>query len=110
VEELRPGTVRTVTLGSDAQGLPILAILLRDHHGVIRAYRNLCRHLPVPLNAVSKDLLGRTRRHLVCATHGATYRLSDGVCIEGPCQGLSLHPLPWSERDGELFVADGSCR
>ncbi len=107
VGELSAGTVRTVTLGADAQGLPILAILLRDQDGVIRAYRNLCRHLPVPLNTVSEELLSRTRRHLVCATHGATYRLSNGACVKGPCEGLSLQPLRWSERDGELFVSDG---
>jgi nitrite reductase/ring-hydroxylating ferredoxin subunit len=108
VEELSPGTVRTAMLGSDAQGLPILAILLRDQDGVIRAYRNLCRHLPVPLDAGTGDLLSKSGRHLLCATHGATYRLSDGTCIKGPCEGLSLHPLSWVEREGELFVSYGS--
>jgi nitrite reductase/ring-hydroxylating ferredoxin subunit len=41
---------------------------------------------------------------LVCGTHGATYRLRDGHCIEGPCEGLALERLKVRSVDGDLYV------
>ena len=86
------------------QGLPVVALALRDNNGDIQVYRNLCRHLPVPLDGGTGELMHADGAHLLCGTHGATYRLHDGYCVEGPCKGLSLHALPWEERDGALYV------
>lgn len=104
-QELSPGELRRAGLGLDPQGLPVLALVVRDRSGRIHAYRNLCRHLPVPLDASARGPLSDDGRHLVCRTHGATYRLKDGYCVEGPCKGMSLHPLRWFERDGALYVS-----
>lgn len=97
--------MRTVDLGRDADGAPFVALVLRDTNGTIVAYRNLCRHLPVPLDGGTGDLLSSDRRHLVCGTHGATYRLNDGYCIEGPCEGLSLQRLSVQIRQGDVYVS-----
>lgn len=105
-EELREGVVRTVRLGDDADGIPIVALVLRDENGGIVAYRNLCRHLPVPLDGGTGDLLSADGAHLICGTHGATYRLYDGYCVDGPCEGLALHPLQVRSEAGVLFVSD----
>ena len=105
-EELRDGVIRTARLGHDADGIPIVALLLRDENGLAVAYRNLCRHLPVPLDGGTGDLLSDDGAHLVCGTHGATYRLHDGYCVEGPCEGLSLQPLYVRVNGGELYVSD----
>ncbi|TFH29020.1 MAG: Rieske (2Fe-2S) protein [Myxococcales bacterium] len=105
-EDLRDGTVRTVGLGHDDDGLPIMALLLRDENGDIVAYRNLCRHLPVPLDGGTGELLSDDGAHLICGTHGATYRLYDGYCVEGPCEGLALHRLYVREDGGDLYVSD----
>jgi nitrite reductase/ring-hydroxylating ferredoxin subunit len=105
-EDLRDGTVRTVALGYDHDGLPIMALLLRDENGDIVAYRNLCRHLPVPLDGGTGELLSEDGAHLICGTHGATYRLQDGYCVEGPCEGLALQRLYVREDRGELYVSD----
>lgn len=101
--------VRTALLGSDREGLPIVALLLLDHRGAIVAYRNLCRHLPVPLDGGTGELLTDDGAHLVCGTHGATYRLQDGLCIDGPCEGLALHRLRIREDDGDLYVSTAQC-
>jgi nitrite reductase/ring-hydroxylating ferredoxin subunit len=103
-DELHPGQVRTKQLGHDAKGLPISALLLRDESGAVVAYRNLCRHLPVPLDGGTGDFLSEDGSHLVCGTHGATYRLRDGHCIEGPCEGLALERLKVRSVDGDLYV------
>jgi len=105
VEELRNGVVHTAQLGCDDDGLPILAMLLRDRGGAIVAYRNLCRHLPVPLDGGTGELLSDDGAHLICGTHGATYRVLDGYCIEGPCEGLALRRLHVREQGGDLFVS-----
>jgi len=107
-EDLPPGIVRTVLLGRDDDGLPLSALLFRDERGVVIAYRNLCRHLPVPLDGGTSDLLSEDRAHLVCGTHGATYRLTDGYCVQGPCEGLSLQRLYVREVGGEVYVSDRS--
>lgn len=105
VDELEAGIVRTAHLGHDDSGLPIMALVLRDSDGTIRAYRNLCRHLPVPLDGGTGELLSEDGAHLICGTHGATYRLVDGYCVEGPCEGLALHGLRCREQDGDLYVS-----
>jgi nitrite reductase/ring-hydroxylating ferredoxin subunit len=97
--------VRTAALGSDRDGRPIQAIVLRDPSGTIVAYRNLCRHLPIPLDGGTGQLLSADGAHLVCGTHGATYRVGDGLCIEGPCEGLVLHPLSVRLEAGDLYVS-----
>lgn len=105
VDELRAGEVRTAHLGIDDGGLPIFALVVRDSNGRLRAYRNLCRHQAIPLDGGSGEFLTRDRRHLVCGTHGALYRLDDGYCVKGPCAGLALDPMRCREKDGGLYVS-----
>ncbi len=104
-DELTAGVVRTAHLGHDESGLPIMALVVRDERGAVRAYRNLCRHLPVPLDGGTGELLSDDGAHLICGTHGATYRLTDGYCVEGPCEGLALDRLSCREQDGDLYVS-----
>ena len=106
-EDLREGEVRTTQLGLDAEGIPFAALLLLDSNGNLVAYRNLCRHLPVPLDGGTGQLLSEDGTHLICGTHGAMYRLLDGYCVDGPCEGLSLQTLHVREDGGELYVSDG---
>ena len=91
---IRPGEVRMVPLLPSAKGTPREALVLRDHGGVMRAYLNRCEHLPIPLDSGCGEYLDQTGRMLLCATHGALYRLEDGFCTEGPCSGRSLLALP----------------
>lgn len=103
-EDLRPGEVTAVELDADARGRRRQAIVARAADGRLRAYLNLCRHLPVPLDAFTGDLLDDAREHLVCVTHGALYRISDGYCFEGPCEGDRLEPLPLEIVDGVVYL------
>jgi nitrite reductase/ring-hydroxylating ferredoxin subunit len=102
LDELSHGTVRVVRLTPDAQGRPREALVLIDAAQTPRAYLNLCRHLPVPLDAASRQFLedGQLR----CLTHGARYRLEDGVCVFGPCRGEALLALALRVIDRDVFV------
>jgi nitrite reductase/ring-hydroxylating ferredoxin subunit len=68
------------------------------------AYLNRCPHRGTPLDWRPDDFLDRDGRHIVCATHGAVFRVEDGVCIAGPCPGEQLAPLPLERRGEELFA------
>jgi len=105
VEDLIDGVVRTAQLGHDENGLPLVALLLRDERGAIVAYRNLCRHLPVPLDGGTGDFLSDDGGHLICGTHGAVYRVNDGYCVDGPCAGLALQRLQIREDAGNLYIS-----
>lgn len=83
---------------------PRSAIVLVDREGTVRAYLNLCCHLPVPLDSGGGQVLAQDGFHLICHTHGALYRPTDGLCVEGPCEGASLSPLRIEHRDGEWAV------
>ena len=91
---LTPGHVQAVPLSRDEKGHPREALVLLDEGGVVRAYLNRCQHLPIPLDGGSRRYLTDDRRMLMCGTHGALFRLTDGYCTEGPCEGDSLLTLP----------------
>jgi nitrite reductase/ring-hydroxylating ferredoxin subunit len=80
-------------------------ILLRVADDEVRAYRNECRHLPMPLDDRDpKEIWDPSGRYLVCSSHGARYRPEDGLCVAGPCEGSHLKPLPIQVVDGEVFL------
>lgn len=80
-------------------------ILLAVGGGEVRAYKNQCRHLALPLDDRDPgQLWDSDRRFLVCASHGARYRPEDGLCVDGPCKGSHLKPLSIEVRDGEIFL------
>lgn len=85
-----PGEVLVVALPTGGQARE--ALVVRDDAGVVRAYENVCQHIPIPLDAGSREFLD-DEGYLVCVTHGARYRRSDGECISGPCMGRSLVAL-----------------
>jgi nitrite reductase/ring-hydroxylating ferredoxin subunit len=93
-----------VDLGRDDKGRPAEALVLRDHQGHLRAYRNLCRHLPVPLDGGSREFFDGAGWHLRCGTHGALYRLHDGRCVHGPCGGKALEALEVREEAGTVVL------
>ena len=93
LSELDEGRVIARMLGRDSEGRPYEALILRDVAGRVRAYRNLCQHIPLPLDGGSRSYLDSTRAFLLCGLHGALYRREDGLCVRGPCEGESLEDL-----------------
>jgi nitrite reductase/ring-hydroxylating ferredoxin subunit len=106
LSSLQPGEARVVPLPRGSFGapavIPLEALVVLDQAGVARAYLNRCRHLPVPLAVLwppattsyeTRDPLSWDGQALECRTHGALYRLDDGMCFEGPCEGRALLPI-----------------
>jgi len=67
-------------------------------------YRNECPHVGTPLDWIPDEFMDREGRHLVCSTHGAVFRIEDGLCLAGPCQGDALEPVAVAVRDGLLYA------
>ena len=75
-------------------------ILHRDAAGV-RAWLNVCPHAGRRLDFLPGQFLLDQGR-LVCAAHGATFRLTDGECVAGPCRGEHLRAVPVRVEGGEI--------
>lgn len=75
------------------------------HAGVVRAFLNRCAHAPVELDWPAGRFFDESGLYLTCATHGATYRPEDGLCVGGPCRGRRLQTLLARESAGRVWVA-----
>ena len=70
----------------------------------VRVYVNACPHLGVPLDWLPGRFLSADGQRIVCATHGAEFRLEDGACLKGPCKGERLEPVAADVRDGDVVL------
>jgi nitrite reductase/ring-hydroxylating ferredoxin subunit len=64
------------------------------------AYENVCPHAEAPLERFDGHVLIQERRYIVCAMHGASFRIEDGECVGGPALGMCLTPAPVAVEDG----------
>lgn len=80
--------------------------MVLDDAGTPRAYLNRCKHLPIPIDCGSRDFFDEDGKELICVTHGATYRLEDGLCTFGPCKGEALEALDVARREDGYYVTD----
>jgi nitrite reductase/ring-hydroxylating ferredoxin subunit len=83
LDELREGTCARLELADGS-----LIAVRRD--GAVHCYLNRCPHQGTELDWLPGVLFDATGRYLQCATHGALFEPTTGLCIEGPCRGLSL--------------------
>ena len=79
----------------------LLAVRLGD---AVFVYVSSCPHIGTPLDWTPDRFLSADGGRIVCATHGAEFRIADGVCIKGPCRGDRLEPVEVRIEDGTIFV------
>jgi nitrite reductase/ring-hydroxylating ferredoxin subunit len=58
------------------------------------AYLNICPHYSLPLNHRADEFLTRDASRIMCRQHLALFRLEDGACLDGACEGRALDPVP----------------
>jgi nitrite reductase/ring-hydroxylating ferredoxin subunit len=68
------------------------------------AYENRCPHRGTTLDWAPDRFMTEDSTHLQCATHGALFRLEDGVCVQGPCLGQALTALCIERVDGQVWL------
>ncbi|MCB1546353.1 MAG: Rieske 2Fe-2S domain-containing protein [Hyphomicrobiaceae bacterium] len=103
VEELAETGARGVDL-EDSEGRLLPLVIVRGDDG-LRCYVNVCPHQGTPLETFPDRFLDQHGRHLVCSTHGARFRVSDGVCVVGPCKGARLIAFPVRCEGGSVVSA-----
>ena len=68
-------------------------------------YENRCPHTGLPLDFQPGRFLTTDGALIQCSNHGAQFRIKDGFCVFGPCEGDSLKAVKTEIRDGRVFVA-----
>jgi nitrite reductase/ring-hydroxylating ferredoxin subunit len=59
-------------------------------YGQIYIYENTCPHLGIQLEWQKDEFLDIDASMIQCSSHGALFKIEDGECVLGPCQGQSL--------------------
>ena len=102
LDEIPENGAKGVELGNGADALDL--ILLRRGKRVW-GYLNSCPHQGTPLETFPDKFLDESGEYLVCTTHGARFRVSDGHCVWGPCQGANLEPAPLVVEGDQVSLA-----
>ena len=88
------------------QGRELPAFVIR-HDEKAYAYLNQCAHLFLELDWDTGEFFDHDGEFIVCANHGALFEPDTGLCINGPCYGLSLTGISISETGGCVLMEDG---
>jgi nitrite reductase/ring-hydroxylating ferredoxin subunit len=72
----------------------------------VHAYVNACPHIGTPLDWTPDRFLSVDGSRIVCATHGAEFRIADGECLRGPCFGDRLESVVIQIKDGTIYVPE----
>lgn len=65
---------------------------------------NRCPHAGHALNWQPDRFLTREMDLILCNSHGARFRISDGVCVAGPCPGARLIPVALRIEQGQVLA------
>ena len=88
--------------GFEIAGTMVMAIRQGDR---VFAYVNSCPHVGTPLDMWPGRFLTKDGDYILCATHGALFRIEDGHCIAGPCAGLALKAVDVAMHNNEVKIS-----
>ncbi len=60
----------------------------------VHGYVDRCPHMGLPLAQKLDDYLVPGGAHIACSWHAALFRVEDGQCVGGPCNGQRLTSWP----------------
>jgi nitrite reductase/ring-hydroxylating ferredoxin subunit len=109
LDEIEDGEGRGFEIGEGSEALSLFVV--REGEAAY-AYMNACPHQGTPLDWGGFDGAGgrfvsEASGNILCATHGAEFRLEDGFCLLGPCAGYTLRGVVLSrDPDGLLRFQD----
>jgi nitrite reductase/ring-hydroxylating ferredoxin subunit len=73
--------------------------------GRVTGFVDSCPHMGLPLARKLDDYLTADGGLIACGWHGALFRPESGLCVGGPCTGLTLRSWPVEVRDGIVRTA-----
>ena len=102
LDELEDPGCREFSIGDG--DWPFRGFVVRQGEDVF-AYQNFCVHVGHPLNWSPNNFLTKDKSAIICASHGATYRIETGDCFAGPGSGKTLRKVDVIVRQGEIYVS-----
>lgn len=90
LSDLVDGASKGFELGDGANRFQLFVVRRSSR---VYAYENSCPHTGGPLDWVEDQYLTREKDLILCATHGALFRIETGECLAGPCMGEWLRAL-----------------
>jgi nitrite reductase/ring-hydroxylating ferredoxin subunit len=88
----------------ETQQGPLNIFLVRKGQQVY-GYFNRCPHTGVNLDWLPDQFLDLSGGFIQCATHGALFRIEDGICVRGPCAGDCLKAIELRIELGEVVLS-----
>ncbi len=79
-------------------------LVLINYRNEFYLYRNSCPHRSIPLEWMPDQFLDFEKQYIQCATHGALFRIEDGVCVSGPCVEDHLDPVAFEIVEGQVIA------
>jgi nitrite reductase/ring-hydroxylating ferredoxin subunit len=104
LDDIAPGDSNGfVAARTNGERIGVLAV---RRGGKIYAYVNSCPHTGAPLDFLPGRFLNIDKTLIQCSTHGALFRIEDGVCVKGPCAGKRLAPVAVAVENGTVRLAE----
>lgn len=96
-ESIPPGGAKAFSLSRvmpDGEARPFRIVIVRVKPREFVGYVNVCPHEKVWLNIGGGTFFSDDKALLQCGRHKARFDIASGLCVDGPCQGESLEPIP----------------
>ncbi len=97
LDDIEDGQAKGFTLGQGqeaGQGLEAREIFVVRAGLRVFGYVNSCPHQGLPLDWQVDCFISLDSGLIMCMNHGALFQIADGFCVDGPCVGDSLEPVP----------------
>ncbi len=104
IKDSKPGDVHEVSFAEDSK-YPYHIFVYNDD-GQHRCYLNRCPHFGIKLNLRPGKILSSNGSQFLCCHHLARFNIEDGLCVDGPPQGLSLESIPIVIKENKVYVDD----
>jgi nitrite reductase/ring-hydroxylating ferredoxin subunit len=102
VEEIPDGRCKEIVYGERPYAL---SLLVHRSGAEVKGYVNRCPHFSLPLNVSPGQFVMLEGARVMCALHGAVFRLDNGYCEAGPAATSFLEPVEVTVRDGSVCIA-----
>ncbi|WP_370981093.1 Rieske (2Fe-2S) protein [Agaribacterium sp. ZY112] len=89
------------SLAFDLDGLALFLVSEADHW---HAYKNSCPHRGIRLDWDNEQFLDYDEELIQCASHGALFRIDNGLCVAGPCSNAKLQKYPLIIQKQQVYV------
>ena len=106
---VRLGPAAEVTEGSargyDPAGCGQDTVFALRRDGMLRVWLDRCPHAGTPMAWRKHAYLNAAGDRIVCAAHGALFEPDTGLCVQGPCLGDKLKPVPFAvDAAGDILL------